>query len=368
MLMFALLASVPAQGPALDPKITPSPLGESRTAFPELKSPTLPTGDKRDYDRYRKECAAFRIRVRQHLVPDEPKNASLLWKVQAEQVREGVEFYRKIQNLTELGRWDEGWRDSHLMILSDLYVVAAELQPTAAARVRCYELRILALKDFEYFTTIRVQLSGGTLPSARNEASYHRLQAEAELLRIKNVVPAQRPNIGSSKELPKEPAKLDNDPTAFPDLKLPTAPKDTQKDRERYRKELAALTAEGLWAKLPENATPVQKVQFQQVRDGLKYFEQAQLLIEFGRWDSQYNGTYLKMTDVYRVAAELQTTPANQVKCHESRILLLKDIERFVKVRVAEGNDPPHNLNLVRFYRLQAEADLEPLTVPCTAG
>jgi hypothetical protein len=27
-------------------------------------------------------------------------------------------------------------------------------------------------------------------------------------------------------------------------------------------------------------------------------------------------------------------------------------------VRVAEGNDPPHNLNLVRFYRLQAEADL----------
>ena len=63
-------------------------------------------------------------------------------------------------------------------------------------------------------------------------------------------------------------------------------------------------------------------------------------------------------SEVFRVAAELETTAAAKVPYLEGRVIVMKDAERFAEARVSSGTDPSHQLNLARFYRLQAEADL----------
>jgi hypothetical protein len=61
---------------------------------------------------------------------------------------------------------------------------------------------------------------------------------------------------------------------------------------------------------------------------------------------------------VYRAAAELEPTPAGKFAALETRVLALKECERFTEARTSAGNDPPQQLNVCRFHRLQAEADL----------
>jgi hypothetical protein len=49
------------------------------------------------------------------------------------------------------------------------------------------------------------------------------------------------------------------------------------------------------------------------------------------------------------------------VPWHEARVRVLKEFESFTEARVKNGNDPRIRLSVVRFHRLQAEADLDVL-------
>jgi hypothetical protein len=161
-----------------------------------------------------------------------------------------------------------------------------------------------------------------------------------------------------------QPAEKKPDPayTAFPDLKPPPMPGGDEPDREAawaaYDKAMAGLVT----PKLPAPAaapTPLQRVQFEQVRAGAAYLEKMRHVIAIGRWEPEFFAEYLKVAaEVHKVAADLDGTPAGRVKCYEARVVLMKELERFVGRRQDANVDPPQHLDLARFHRLQAEADL----------
>jgi hypothetical protein len=62
--------------------------------------------------------------------------------------------------------------------------------------------------------------------------------------------------------------------------------------------------------------------------------------------------------DVFHVAAGLEETAAGKLGYYEDRVAFFKFLEERTVARVNAGHFPPHQLNLVAFYRLQAEADL----------
>jgi hypothetical protein len=79
--------------------------------------------------------------------------------------------------------------------------------------------------------------------------------------------------------------------------------------------------------------------------------------------DDNWNPAYLHDLDtmpfeLYRVASELENTPLGRISWFEDRVVVMKTIEEFIRVRVADGNEHPHMLPLVRFRRLKAEAEL----------
>ena len=61
---------------------------------------------------------------------------------------------------------------------------------------------------------------------------------------------------------------------------------------------------------------------------------------------------------VYGVAAELEEKPARRVPWFEARVRKLKEVEGHVERAVRTGGLQAQALNVARFQRLQAEADL----------
>ncbi|WP_439622246.1 hypothetical protein [Gemmata sp.] len=171
---------------------------------------------------------------------------------------------------------------------------------------------------------------------------------------------AQHPKLEPAKQVPEETSKLGPVYTAFPELKPPPMTTDGKPaDRGARSKELHELIFKDVFADLPADATLLQKVQYQQVHEGLLYLQKIKEVIDLGRWDSAYYKEYLSMaSQVHRAAAELHTIPTRRIRCFEARVILLKEIEIFVTWRVETGNSPPQDLHSVRFQRLQAEADL----------
>ncbi len=170
---------------------------------------------------------------------------------------------------------------------------------------------------------------------------------------------AQPPKKEDPKTPLPEPSKLGPANTAFPDLKLPAPANGRDRDYATYRKEFDELLFKRCLPGLPKDATLIQKVQYEQLREGLAYLQTIKEIIDLGRWDSATFKDYLSaLSDVYLLAAQLQSTTADRVRCYETRILSLKDAEQFIKNRVDAGNQPPQDLSLIRFHRLQAEADL----------
>ena len=132
--------------------------------------------------------------------------------------------------------------------------------------------------------------------------------------------------------------------TAFPDLKAPGSGKAV---------ELPPVPAE------PAAATPLQKVHFAQLKEGLAYLamvERAQQITGPSEYDFERN---VKMAlDVYRLAADLEGAPARKVAWHEVRVRHLKEVERYTRLRVESGALNPLRLHAAAFARLEAEADL----------
>jgi hypothetical protein len=133
--------------------------------------------------------------------------------------------------------------------------------------------------------------------------------------------------------------------TAFPDIK-PTAGK---KDAVP----LPPLPAVGA------DAPPLRRVMAEQLREGLAYLRQSEEIIRLGAGDLALLRDYTYMTaDVFRVAADLEENPTKRVPWYEARVRKLKEFEVSVEKGLQRGVLPSQALNVVRFQRLQAEADL----------
>lgn len=169
---------------------------------------------------------------------------------------------------------------------------------------------------------------------------------------------AQPPKMEQPKARSAEPSKLGPANTAFPDLKRPEWQKDG-KLNPTYNKERHDLVFKDILPELPKDASPLQKVHYEQARSGILYLQEMLRVIDLGRWDAAYYNQYLNMsTQVHLPVAELYSTSQGRIRCYEARVILLKDAERFIQIRVDMGNQAPQDAYLARFCRLQAEADL----------
>jgi hypothetical protein len=184
VVLLAVFAQPGKEVPKL-PKPTPSLLGADDTAFPELKLPAPPR-DGQNYERYRKEREELFAKLLKD-VPAPPKELTLLQKVQYEQLQAGRTAIRKIEESIEIGRWDSAYFKEYISLLGEVDKLAAELQPTLAARIKYYEVRVLRFKEFERFMSIRVDL-GNDAPHVLHVSRFARLQAEADLLKLKELL------------------------------------------------------------------------------------------------------------------------------------------------------------------------------------
>ncbi len=173
-----------------------------------------------------------------------------------------------------------------------------------------------------------------------------------------------------------EPSKLGPGKTAFPELRVPhwddfasdtllgfrlasLFPHYPEEQLSKERRAMFAKATSDLLPGLPKDATLLQKVQYQQVREGLSYLRKNQEMIDIGAWQPEFFADAVKVSsDLCRLAAELHDTPAGRVRCFETRVLLLKELELLIYLRVAAGQQLPQDANKASLQRLQAEADL----------
>src|SRR5262249_19163494 len=110
---------------------------------------------------------------------------------------------------------------------------------------------------------------------------------------------------------------------------------------------------------IPPNAPPLRKVKIAQLNEGAEYVTKSVDVIRIGKWTQKDYLELLRATaDVYRVGAELTDDPGEKVGWYEDRVVMFKLIDRFIQAQVETGVVPPQELNLARFHRLQAEAEL----------
>jgi hypothetical protein len=127
--------------------------------------------------------------------------------------------------------------------------------------------------------------------------------------------------------------------TAFPDLK-PSA-------------ELP------LFPVVAADAPPLRKVQAEQVREGMAFLANVKETARLGVSDiDTLVGAQIFAADVYRIAAELEDTPAKRVAWYEARVRTMKEAEQTIEQGVRSGVSTRQNLHALRFARLQTEADL----------
>ena len=135
--------------------------------------------------------------------------------------------------------------------------------------------------------------------------------------------------------------------TAFPDLNIRT--------REEFEKKFDLPPLPVLGTDPPT----LRKLQFEQFQEALAYVERLEERIRMGTYSPDEFLMLIQMeTRCHRVAAELEDTVAKRIPWYEASVRRLKELERYIQLRVNIGTDPPQRLHQVRFERLQAEADL----------
>lgn len=348
----------------------PSKLGPGGTAFPELK-PIRSPWDKPGVQKVSEEEMAKYNRAVDELLFKNfpaalPDTATPLQRVRYEQVRNGFRALSLIRQKIQIGNWTPQESSLYSRFVSDVYRTAAELETTPAGRVRCYEVRVIVLKDFERFSATRFEV--GTDPQQNwEEAQFYRLQAEADLLTLKAEIQkdAGSPPTAGNDEPGQQP-KPDPAYTAFPDQKPPprkwTQPGwkgNFEEARTEYEKAMDKLLFADVPAALPDNPLLIQKIRFEQVREGLLVLRLLKGRIEVGGWTSFELEQYLNtVADVFRAAAELESDPSRRVRRYEVRVVALKEFEWYNEVGFTTGTAPEQNALVARFRRLEAEADL----------
>lgn len=150
--------------------------------------------------------------------------------------------------------------------------------------------------------------------------------------------------------------------TAFPDIKAPTV---ERKEVTKPDGTIETVIEERGVVPLPAmptiaaDAPLLRKVKYEQLQEGLAYINRVKDLIQRGAWSAQFFTEYMEViAQVYLVASELEDKLEKRILWHEARVREYKTFEKFMHIRVLNGTDPPSRLHLVRFQRLQTEADL----------
>jgi len=322
------------------------------TAFPDLK-PHAPT--KKDD-------------ILLPMLPELPIDAPLLRKVQREQAREGFTYLGRITSVIRDERWNQQYLHDTLFMMSAVYRVAAELEDKLANRIPWYEERVRKLKELEVFIETRVQ-NGTAPPFHLLLVRFTRLSAEADLLRLqaevaKTGIRSELTITMKKSDVVFDPKKTPPSYTAFPDLKPPTYEKKTTKNSDGMivvvEEEKGVVPLPGLPI-LPKDEPSLQTVHHKQVLEGLVYQKRLagpRILVCFTDRTGLLYSTIAGVADTYQTAASLEERLGDRIAWYESRVRELKRVERFIEARVTLGTTPPHDLDMLRFYRLQTEADL----------
>jgi len=107
-----------------------------------------------------------------------------LRKLQKERTRERAVAIALIKKVMETGSWAPAYFSDYIKLQVTLAENLAELMDKPEDRVKCYEMRVEALKEAERFTRIRVE-AGNEVPQNLNIARAARIDAEIELLKLK---------------------------------------------------------------------------------------------------------------------------------------------------------------------------------------
>jgi hypothetical protein len=335
------------------------------TAFPDLKPPDDPRAE-----------ALFPA------LPELPADAPVLRKVLRAQAHEGFSYLARIHEVIRIGSWSGGFFFDTVLLASETYTVAAEIEGRLVNRIPWYEERVRKLKELERLTETRVQ-KGADPPDRLNFVRFYRLQSELDLLTLKDAVAragggTPRPLVMRKFDLkllgPKdEPKPIDLNTgkptnsqddfvygdTAFPELKTRTVRKWNQALNVSEEKDAVPLPRLPV---LPAGASTIHKVYHEQVLDGFRDLQSSMPVMPYWIDGALYSFQFLlyfrNSTDTYRTAARLEERLADRVPWYEARVRWLKFAERIETVRVSNGTDPPSQLDAVRFYRYQTEADL----------
>jgi hypothetical protein len=343
------------------------------TAFPDLKPGAIETKTVKESDGKTHSFHFIRSAARPPGLPVLPPNANPLRRVRHRLVTEGLESLHRITELIRAGEWTSQYFDETIQTAAGTFRWGADLETDPADRVPWHEARVRVLKEFESFTEARVK--NGNDPRIRlSVVRFHRLQAEADLLVLLTEAKKADHKPGPPVErVAFDPKAVRSDFTAFPELK-PPFPKIELIGNPVLGPVLLRVVEHDIVPLPPlpllaPDAPPLRRVRYEQLRAGLGFLDKMRQTIRVGSWISQFLLEHLEIASgVYPVGASLEATQENRVKWYEARVGRLKGIEQFIKGRVEDGRDRPHRLNLVRIYRLRAEAELLALTAGVSAA
>jgi hypothetical protein len=363
-----------ARKPLLVRKDRPAPLIE--TAFPDIKPPREWKEDKQPDGTVkltRVDNPVVPLPPLPVLAPDDP----LLRKVLVEQVREGLKYIELMESERV------GWvrlRDPYFGIpqqiefIVEVFRLAAELEEHPARQVPWLEARLRKLKSAETYTYIRV-LKGYVPPELYEYVHFVRFGAEAKLLVLRaeaaragppppRVDPPRPPKaeppapapvrvpVAGLPEAPPPQPVLPSGYTAFPNLR-PFVPRDRSDPTPFPRGDAPASLPV-----LPADAPALLKVQREAALEGFLCLRRIHLREVSQGPGEDYIFHIDTAANVYRLAAELEETPAERVPWYEARVRVLKMAERFTEIRILNRSIDPEALHTARFFRLRTEADL----------
>ena len=90
-----------------------------------------------------------------------------------------------IKEILAIGKYDPNYYADSIKLHTALWENVAEVVDTPADKVKCYEKRLDAAKEFEAFTRVRVA-AGNDPPQSLNIAKAARIDAEIDLLKLKD--------------------------------------------------------------------------------------------------------------------------------------------------------------------------------------
>lgn len=149
--------------------------------------------------------------------------------------------------------------------------------------------------------------------------------------------------------------------TAFPKITVPMKQVDRggkNEDVPDYDRLFARFAAKHP-RPIPADAAPLIKVRTAQVNEGVLYLMRMRPRMEIGPFRPEQFAVLVRLAgEVFRIAAELEPAVAGRRGFYEDQVAFFKELERVTGKRVRTGTVPPQELDLARFYRLEAEADL----------